>query len=143
MKRFRTAVGVAALLVGIGLSAAPAQAAAGTASEVTTCYNSLFGGAFFCGGAYGTGPTYVMLDNGNVQEYVIGTDHAVWTYWSGPDSRGWMSLGGYLTSKVKVSNLQGTGGFCTISALGGDSRPWYRDGGRGVWSAWYTDRVSS
>ncbi|WP_371493557.1 hypothetical protein OG871_38645 [Kitasatospora sp. NBC_00374] len=147
MNKIKAAVTAAAVLAGIGLSAAPASAGdIGVPATPAHCGNKQFGGTFLCGGAYGEGGTYFGFRDGTSEIFVIGTDHAVWTRWTIGSSgklSAWTSMGGYFTSKVEITR-QTLGGAFTITARGSDNRTWSRDRDQnGNWSAWYTHGTSS
>ncbi|GAA2155596.1 hypothetical protein GCM10009760_55670 [Kitasatospora kazusensis] len=129
----------AAVLVGVGIGIAPAQATTLAPHTVGSCTSPQFGGGFYCGDAYGSGQNFYTFEDGTTQIFVIGMDHAVWSRWTYLDGgmSSWMSLGGYLTSKVSISNADG--GSFTIGAIGGDGHTmWYRDrDGGGNWTAWH------
>lgn len=141
MNKIKAVVVAAAVLAGIGLSAAPASA--GDIGDPAHCSNKQFGGSFLCGGDYGDGGTYFRFQDGNTEIFVIGTDHAVWTRWTSGSTHklsSWTSLGGYFTSKVAIGR-QTLGGAFTITSRGSDyNHMWSRDRGQnGNWSAWYVD----
>lgn len=142
MNKIKAAVAAAAVLAGIGLSAAPASA--GDIGDTPAhCSNKQFGGTFLCGGDYGEGGTYFGFRDGTSEIFVIGTDHAVWTRWTTGSSgklSSWTSMGGYFTSKVEITR-QTVGGAFTITARGSDyNHMWSRDRGQnGNWNAWHID----
>ncbi|MFB6893565.1 hypothetical protein ACFCX4_30090 [Kitasatospora sp. NPDC056327] len=148
MSRIKTAAVALATLTALALGASPAVAAGDrdTAQPVPrpkTCNAS--GGAFFCGGDYGDGKTYVTLSDGTKQLFVIGTDFNVWTTWFPPKGgqAPWMSLGGDhdFANKVKITNRKGNA--FTIGArsftIGADLNR-DRDAG-GNWGYWWTRAV--
>jgi hypothetical protein len=75
--------------------------------------------------------------DGRLEVFAIGTDHALWHNYqtraaSGPWS-GWYSLGGYVTGGPTVRSMwpgcQQTGSCqpnMTVTVTGGDNKPWYR-----------------
>jgi hypothetical protein len=129
MRRFKralTAVAALAAFAGVGVAAAPAQAA-------TYCTNK--GQKYFC--EYGVSST--KLDNGTTEEFVVGADHAVWTNWSYPDGswNGWVSMGGWVKSRILISHLQDSLSNFTIAAIGSDGNYWFRvRSSNGAWTAW-------
>ncbi|MFJ9707156.1 hypothetical protein [Streptomyces sp. NPDC101234] len=130
MRRFRsalTAVAALAAFAGVGVAAAPAQAA-------TICKDK--GINYLC--QYGI--TTTKLDNGTTQEFVVGTDHAVWTNWSYSDGNwnGWVSMAGWAQSRVSIGrSSSGTLNYFTINAIGSDGNYWFRQRfTNGQWSPW-------
>ncbi|MFB7037606.1 MULTISPECIES: hypothetical protein [unclassified Streptomyces] len=92
MKKFRAAVVAAAVLAGLATTAAPAQA-------VSHCSRS--GGAvYIC--EYGV--TVHRLPDGTKQEFLVGTDSAVWTRWNDKRGKwtGWQSMGGIVSGEIAV-----------------------------------------
>ncbi|MFE2067249.1 hypothetical protein ACFXDH_33550 [Streptomyces sp. NPDC059467] len=130
MRRFKsalTAVAALAAFAGVGAAAAPAQAAT---------YCTTKGQKYFC--AYGIAST--QLDNGTTEQFVVGSDHAVWTNWSYPDGswNGWVSMGGWVQSQVTIGHFQGGSlSYFTIEAIGSDGNVWFRlRDSNGSWSPW-------
>ncbi|WP_260610803.1 hypothetical protein [Streptomyces sp. WAC06614] len=80
----------AAAVAGLALTTTPAQAA--------NC--SLGGGVYIC--EYGV--TTQNLPNGTTQQFVVGTDSAVWTRWTSTSGSwsGWQSMGGRAASKIYI-----------------------------------------
>jgi hypothetical protein len=121
---------------------APAPAAAAEGSSVYITSDSVFGGRFYCGGPYDAG-TYNCEDDmtfgSTLQTFVIGTDHAVWTIWSGNGGKSWSSwhsLGGKAYSYVWFTNENGSD--FTINVIGADGNRWSkRRYSGGSWSNWY------
>jgi hypothetical protein len=129
MRRFNsalTAVAALAAFAGVGVAAAPAQAA--------TCTNK--GQKYLC--EYNISTT--KLANGTKEEFVVGTDHAAWTNWTYPDGswNGWVSMGGWVQSKINVDPQQQTSDSrIIISAIGKDGNYWFRIRyPSGTWTAW-------
>ncbi|MFK0104080.1 hypothetical protein [Streptomyces sp. NPDC091217] len=129
MRTFRsalTAVAALAAFAGVGVAAAPAQAA-------TNCTDK--GHKYLC--QYGI--TTTQLDNGTTEEFVVGTDHAVWTNWSYPDGswNGWVSMAGWVQSPVYIGHFPGSLDYFTIDAVGSDGNYWFRlRSTNGSWSPW-------
>ncbi|MFD3549791.1 hypothetical protein ACFWUW_30130 [Streptomyces sp. NPDC058655] len=125
-KRLQAALVAVAAAAGLAVSAAPAQA--------STCYGN--GGAYIC--EYGISRT--VLFDGTVQEFVVGTDHAVWTNWKRPSGswNGWMSLGGWVQSRIDVDPRQENSKVhITITAIGADGKVWFRQRQHtGTWTPW-------
>ncbi|MFC9329541.1 hypothetical protein [Kitasatospora sp. NPDC057015] len=135
MKKFKTAV-AAAVLAGVALTAAPAEASA----EPMHCTSPAWGGEYLCGAEYGQpGMAEYAYRDGRRQVFVIGTDHAVWTRSSSASGKksAWTSLGGYLIGGVGiVASDMGAGQF-EIGARGTDNNLWSRrHAADGHWSAW-------
>ncbi|GAA5074305.1 hypothetical protein [Streptomyces similanensis] len=82
VQKVKAIVIAAAAVASVAVVAAPAQAG--------NC--SRGGGVYLC--EYGV--TSYKLPNGTKQEFIVGTDRAVWTRWSDSDGdwTGWMSMGG-------------------------------------------------
>ncbi|CAL2064880.1 hypothetical protein FSY75_28630 [Streptomyces sp. TR1341] len=121
-----TAVAALAAFAGVGATAAPAQAA-------TYCTDN--GGTYFC--QYGI--TTTTLADGTKQEFVVGTDHAVWTNWRSTDGHwnGWQSLGGWVQSRVVIDDIQNDPSTFTMAAIGTDGNYWFRlHYPSGQWTAW-------
>ncbi|MFF8809946.1 hypothetical protein [Streptomyces omiyaensis] len=91
MKKMRAALVAAAVLAGLVGTAAPAQA-------LTYCNRA--GGVHVC--EYGV--TVHPLPDGTKQEFVVGTDLAVWTRWTNTSGKwtGWQSMGGRVSGAVAV-----------------------------------------
>ncbi|CAL9322023.1 hypothetical protein [Streptomyces sp. SudanB182_2057] len=130
MRRFRSVLAAAVTLAafaGVGVAAAPAQAA-------TYCTNK--GQKYFC--EYGVSTT--KMANGTKEEFVVGSDHAVWTNWTYPDGswNGWVSMDGWVQSRIEADAEQKTAdSWISISAVGGDGNRWFRVRyGNGTWSDW-------
>lgn len=129
MRRFRSALTAAAALAtfaGASAAAAPAQAAT---------YCTTKGQKYFC--AYGIAST--QLDNGTTEQFVVGSDHAVWTNWTYPDGswNGWVSMGGWVQSQIVIDHLQGSLSHFTIAAIGSDGNYWFRlREDNGTWTPW-------
>ncbi|MEU0847001.1 hypothetical protein ABZ387_03425 [Streptomyces flaveolus] len=88
--KFKTAVIAAAAVASVAVVATPAEA--------SNC--SRGGGVYIC--EYGV--TNYKLPNGTKQEFVVGTDRAVWTRWTDSDGdwSGWMSMGGRAWSTARA-----------------------------------------
>ncbi|WP_406193727.1 hypothetical protein OH807_03450 [Kitasatospora sp. NBC_01560] len=134
MNRLKTLAVTVTAIAATALAATPAQAAE------STCSSTLFGGQFYCGGAYGSGETAVVSLGGDAGVFVIGLDHAVW-FRTG--STGWASLGGDMRSKVRITKKTADNTF-TIGSTDANNIPWYRDfTPRGWGSYWYTQQKPS
>ncbi|MGW3635773.1 hypothetical protein ACWD7F_37615 [Streptomyces sp. NPDC005122] len=136
MRRFKSALTAVAALTafaGVGVAAAPAQAA-------TYCTDK--GKKYFC--QYGILAT--KFDNGTTEEFVVGTDHAVWTNWTYPDGswNGWVSMGGWVQSQIGIDYVQGSLSTFYIQAIGGDGNYWFRlRYSSGAWSDWHVSCIVS
>ncbi|MCB5164952.1 hypothetical protein LG634_08935 [Streptomyces bambusae] len=95
VRKLKAAVIAATAVASVAVMATPAQA---------TNYCSLGGGVYFCD--YGV--TSYPLPNGTTQEFVVGTDRAVWTRWTNTNGQWsrWMSMGGKAYSKVYVHDYE-------------------------------------
>lgn len=118
MRRFRSALAAVAALAafaGVGVAAAPAQAAS---------YCTTKGQKYFCDYKI----TTTKFPNGTKEEFVVGSDHAVWTNWTRTDGswNGWVSMGGWVQSHIEISYLQNNPLAFTIAAIGGDDNYWFR-----------------
>ncbi|MGW2672487.1 hypothetical protein ACWC5F_31115 [Streptomyces sp. NPDC001272] len=90
VRKLKAAAVAATAVASVAVMATPAQAGA--------AYCSHGGGVYLC--EYS--PTTRVLPDGTKQDFVVGTDRAVWTRWTDSDgdwSR-WMSMGGKAYSKV-------------------------------------------
>ncbi|MFB7611201.1 hypothetical protein [Streptomyces gardneri] len=129
MRRFKSALAAIAALAafaGVGVAAAPAQAA-------TYCTNK--SQKFFC--EYGISTT--KFPDGTKEEFVVGADHAVWTNWTYTDGswNGWVSMGGWVKSGIEIGYLQDNPYNFTIAAIGSDDNYWFRvRHTNGSWSSW-------
>jgi hypothetical protein len=133
MKASRTVLAAAAALVAATtLSATPAVAAPEASGDCN--WN---GGTYICADGI-LGP--YTFPTGQVEYWVIGTSHAVWTYWN--DVHGgwhWTSLGGYADSGA--SYVYYSGWAVTIEVIGSNHNSIYCDD-RGDtqssgWGRWY------
>ncbi|MFF5468052.1 hypothetical protein [Streptomyces achromogenes] len=130
MRRLRsvlTAVTALAAFAGVGVAATPAQAA-------TYCTDK--GATYFC--EYGV--SSIKFANGTKEEFVVGTDHAVWTNWTYPDGswNGWISMGGWVQSHIETDpEQQSSTASVSIWAVGSDGNIWFRIRyADGSWSKW-------
>ncbi|MFI1565146.1 hypothetical protein ACH4ZX_19175 [Streptomyces sp. NPDC020490] len=129
MRGFRsalTAVAAMAAFAAVGAAAAPSQAA-------TSCTHK--GHKYLCD--YGISTT--KFANGTKQEFVVGTDHAVWTNWTNTDGswNGWLSMEGWVQSRIQIDHLQGSLTNFTIAAIGRDGNYWFRMRyDNGAWTPW-------
>ncbi|MER5966230.1 hypothetical protein [Streptomyces sp. NPDC002057] len=125
-KKLQAALLAVTTVAGLAVSAAPAQA--------STCYGN--GGAYIC--EYGVSRT--TLADGTAQEYVVGTDNAVWANRARPDGtwKGWVSLGGWVKSRIEATPRQESPhDSISISATGMDGKVWFRVGRTdGSWGTW-------
>lgn len=88
------------------------------------------------------GVAKTKLADGTTQEFVVGTDHAVWTNWSRGDGswHGWESLGGWVNSAITVDAQQrDSNSNIIMGGTGRDGYFWmrvrYSDGS---WSHWFS-----
>ncbi|MFR9793714.1 hypothetical protein ACL07V_34455 [Streptomyces sp. MB22_4] len=126
LKSVVTTVTALAAFAGVGAAAAPAQA-------LSTCKDK--GHQYIC--EYGV--TVTRFADGTKQEFVVGTDHAVWTNWSHTDGswNGWLSMEGWAQSQVEVDHLGGSLTHFTIAAIGKDGNYWFRmRWDNGQWTNW-------
>lgn len=127
MNKLKAAVAAAGIALGaVGVAAAPAQAD-------STC--RLMGLAYDC--SYTV--TIQNLPNGTHQDFVVGTDHAVWTNWTLPDGTwyGWESMGGTAESGISISGVSDGGWVFSIVVTGTDGNFWHRTrSAGGTWSSW-------
>ncbi|MFG3350237.1 hypothetical protein ACGF1Z_34905 [Streptomyces sp. NPDC048018] len=127
MRRTKAAVVTGALLAGLfAASAAPAQA--------DTCKRA--GLQVVC--------EYTVLEvtlPGSVrQEFVVGSDRAVWTRWTDASGRwgSWMSMGGRARSAVGLAKGYINGGEFSLLVIGDDNGFWANDrDAHGNWSGWH------
>ncbi|MGW3636003.1 hypothetical protein ACWD7F_38940 [Streptomyces sp. NPDC005122] len=113
----------------VGAATTPAQA-----TSMHTC-NVGGGGLSIC--------EYTIADyyftDGTHQQFIIGTDYAVWTRWTNRQRTqwsGWTSLGGQARSGVSISDWGG--GKLTIAVVGTDGHMWGKDRhSDGTWGAWF------
>lgn len=133
MKNFTAfaAAAVVSVVAGITLGGAPAQAKTGECDAGG-------GGLRLC--AY---PTLGRpLPGGGSEQFIIGTDSAVWTRWSdsGQDYGKWQSMGGVAKSEVFIeSHWEGQQFVSVITHLGTDGNAYSkkRPGLGQEWTAWY------
>ncbi|MGW4726123.1 hypothetical protein [Streptomyces sp. S1] len=129
MRRLKSALAAVAALAafaGVGVAAAPAQAA-------TSCTTK--GQKYFC--EYGV--TTTKFPDGTKQEFVVGTDHGVWTNWTRTDGswNGWLSMGGWVKSRVEIGYFQDSPLNFSIAAIGSDGNYWFRiRRSDGSWTDW-------
>ncbi|MFL4953148.1 hypothetical protein ACJ6WE_39060 [Streptomyces sp. MMS24-I31] len=124
-----TAVAALAAFAGAGAAATPAQAA--------SCPREM-GQKYMC--EFGVAKT--KLANGTTQEFVVGTDHAVWTNWTRSDGswNGWESLDGWVNSPINVEPQQGdSDSVIHMGGTGKDGHFWMRVRyPNGSWSHWFS-----
>ncbi|MFJ8165865.1 hypothetical protein ACIRBY_33800 [Streptomyces sp. NPDC096136] len=124
--KFKAAVIAAAAVASVAVVATPAEA--------SNC--SRGGGVYLC--EYGV--TSYKLPNGTKQEFIVGTDRAVWTRWTDSDgdwSR-WMSMGGRASSTARAYDYD-AGDPWTFRVFYYDERGEYWGRNRdhdGNWSPW-------
>lgn len=127
MKRTKAVAVAVAVAAGVLAATAPAEA--------SECKRG--GGRYIC--EYGV--TTKDLPNGERQEFIVGTNQAVWTRWTEPD-RGWnrwQSMGGYAKSKVTVTDHWSFGDpwAFTLIVKGKDDWLWVNHRSHeGDWSGW-------
>ncbi|MBT2387386.1 hypothetical protein [Streptomyces sp. ISL-11] len=115
MNKIKAAIVAAAVVAGLAVSTAPAQAS-----------NCTKGGAtYVC--EYGV--TDHALPGGEKEQFLVGTDLAVWTRWtSGGKWSGWFSLGGTAWSKVAIRERTDHGPDAVIIYVkGSNTRAWGRE----------------
>ncbi|MFD7836143.1 hypothetical protein [Streptomyces sp. NPDC059761] len=133
MKKMKTAVVAAAIAAVAVMGAAPAQAGAtagvvrAAAGPGTVCPWSDNGDKYIC--EYGVTQRHFP---GGVEQFIIGSDYAVWTRWRYDDSPSsyfgnWVSLGGIARSEVFLEGESFEGAFITrMTIVGTDGRAWQR-----------------
>ncbi|MFC0601222.1 hypothetical protein [Streptomyces palmae] len=125
MKKIKAAVLAATVVAGLAVAVTPAQA--------SECKRG--GGIYLC--EYGV--TAQALPDGTTQEFIVGTDRAVWTRTSRTDGSwgGWWSLGGVVISKPRVYDWDIDPWAFTLIVTGTDNRPWYNYRNHdGNWTGW-------
>ncbi|MEV7544088.1 hypothetical protein [Streptomyces sp. NPDC089915] len=126
VRKFKAAVIAAAALASVAAVATPAEA--------SNC--SRGGGVYIC--EYGV--TSYKLPNGTKQEFIVGTDRAVWTRWTDSDGdwTGWSSMGGRASSTARAYDYD-TSDPWTFRVFYYDERGEYWGRNRdhdGNWSGW-------
>ncbi|MDF6017037.1 hypothetical protein [Streptomyces sp. JH34] len=126
VRKLKAAVIVAAAVVSVSVVATPAEA--------SNC--SRGGGVYIC--EYGV--SSYKLPDGTKQEFVVGTDRAVWTRWTDSDGdwSGWMSMGGNAWSTVRAYDYE-TSDPWTFRVFYYDQTAEYWGRNRdhdGNWSSW-------
>ncbi|MEU3408569.1 hypothetical protein ABZ766_32115 [Streptomyces sp. NPDC006670] len=133
MKRMKTAVVAAAVAAVTALGSAPAEALPAGICDLGQ------GVLYVCD--YGLTQRHFP---GGVEQFIIGSDYAVWTRWYYNDNTtnrfsDWVSLGGVARSEVFLEGERDDGSFIArITVIGFDGKPWQRvrpDIG-GSWTAW-------
>ncbi|MCX4549925.1 hypothetical protein OG204_17075 [Streptomyces sp. NBC_01387] len=129
MKKIRVAVLTAAVLAGLAVTAAPAQA-------VSHCKDS--GAVYIC--EYGV--TVQKLPDGTKQEFLVGTDSAVWTRWNNTSGKwtGWQSMGGVVSGRIVVIDRWSNGDpwKFALSVPTPDGGRWVNARNHeGVWTGWF------
>ncbi|MFF9567741.1 hypothetical protein [Streptomyces sp. NPDC014685] len=127
-KRVRAALLVASVVAGLAVAAAPAQA--------SECRKG--GAVYIC--EYGV--SVQKLPDGTRQEFVIGTDEAVWTRWTNTSGKwtGWVSMGGVAKSAVTITDHWSFGDPWVFSLVvkGSDGQLWVNHRPHeGNWTGWY------
>ncbi|MFB7470529.1 hypothetical protein [Kitasatospora sp. NPDC056184] len=151
MKKFGSAAAsaltVAATLAGTVVGAAGTAGAASVevitlwyCDKPTVSVENLIGrnGQFLCGGGFGRKMPVYTFDDGTVQTFYIGTDYAVWTYWTNPDETRspLVPLGGRAAGDVRINAYNG--GFVQLEVTGTDARHWFNNREvNGRWSGWF------
>lgn len=86
------------------------------------------------------GLTSTTLGNGTTQEFVVGTDNAVWSNWDYPNGtwNGWVSMGGVVESKISIYTFgDNDPDHFAIIAKGSDGDNWARERAEnGTWTPW-------
>ncbi|GAA0296939.1 hypothetical protein GCM10010302_39500 [Streptomyces polychromogenes] len=126
VRKLKAAVIAAAAVASVAVVATPAEA--------SNC--SRGGGVYLC--EYGV--TSYKLPNGTKQEFVVGTDRAVWTRWTDSDGdwTRWMSMGGRASSTARAYDYDGGDGW-TFRVFYYDETGEYWGRNRdhdGNWSPW-------
>ncbi|MGW7416619.1 hypothetical protein [Streptomyces sp. NPDC054863] len=115
MKKFKAAVVAIMTMAGMAVAVTPAQAA-----DICTAGGN---GKYICD--YGV--TKHELPTGQKEQFLVGTDYAVWTRWTSNGKwSGWVSLGmpdpmggsARAASKIYVTSGQDIDGFRTSISLG-------------------------
>jgi hypothetical protein len=140
MRRIRTAIGAAAAaaaaITGVGVAAVPAQATVMPPAPPNVTYCQQSGATYIC--QYGMATA--VLANGTKENFVVGTDFAVWTDLQNPDGSwsGWSSMGGVVYSKVNIAHaFFDDENQVVISAKGSDGNQWARARtDNGEWTPW-------
>ncbi|WP_380282157.1 hypothetical protein [Kitasatospora purpeofusca] len=142
-----SALAVTAALAGTALGTAGTADAASVeviklwyCDKPTVSVENLTGrnGQFLCGGGFGKQMPIYTFDDGTVQTFFIGTDYAVWTYWTNPNETRspLVSLGGRATSDVRINAHNG--GFVQLDVTGTDYLHWFNNRDvSGRWSGWF------
>lgn len=131
MKKMMAGAVVTLIAVGVALAGAPVQANPGECRMPG-------GGLYLC--KYE--PLGRGLPGGGSEQFVVGTDEAIWTRWkaeSGPWSD-WHSFGGVSRSEVFIeSHWEGNKFVTVITHLGTDGKPYSkkRPASGQAWTAWY------
>jgi hypothetical protein len=127
VRKLKAAAVAAAAFASVAVVATPAQAVS---------YCSYGGGVYLC--EYS--PTAYTLPDKRIQEFVVGSDRAVWTRWT--DSSGkwskWISMGGQAYSKVYVHDYDTTDPWSfRMFYYDQKTEYWGRNRDRnGNWSGW-------
>ncbi|MGW6863572.1 hypothetical protein [Streptomyces sp. NPDC054901] len=126
MKKIKAAILAFAAVAGLAVAAAPAQAA--------PC--STGGAQYIC--EYGV--TNHALPGDQREQFLVGTDYAVWTRWTTNGKwSGWYSLGGTVWSKISIREQTDIGPHAIwIYAKGSNTQTWglLRTAPGANWSAW-------
>ncbi|MFE9429135.1 hypothetical protein ACFYNO_40025 [Kitasatospora sp. NPDC006697] len=122
-----------AVLVTAAVAAGIAAAGAAPARAADTC--RLGSGTYLC--QYGVATT--TFPEGTKEQFVIGTDSAVWTRWTNTSGTwsGFLSMGGVATSGVTISQSSVDGWNIAITVRSTDGYLWDRvRDHNGNWTAW-------
>ncbi|MYY83194.1 MULTISPECIES: hypothetical protein [unclassified Streptomyces] len=126
-KKFKAGVMAAVATAAVVVAAAPAEAASCKFGGINiTCEYTI---------------TDYSFDNGVLQQFVIGTDSAVWTRWTNEQRTkwsSWESLGGVARSGVQTKRYVYDGPDTVLIAVRGTDGKWwsrYRQP-TGTWNGW-------
>ncbi|MFE3996220.1 hypothetical protein ACFXPW_31740 [Streptomyces goshikiensis] len=133
MKRMKTAAVAAAIAAVTAMGSAPAEAVPSGTCDMG------YGALSIC--EYGVTQRHFP---GGVEQFIIGSDYAVWTRWHYDDSptlqwSNWTSLGGIARSEVFLEGERDDGSFITrMTIVGTDGRAWQRVRPRigASWTGW-------
>ncbi|MFF8593012.1 hypothetical protein ACF061_16560 [Streptomyces sp. NPDC015220] len=116
MMKIKAAIVAAAAVAGLAVATAPAQA--------NEC-GAEGGGRYIC--EYGVSE-HQLPEKGRKEQFVVGTDYAVWTRVGKDGTWGrWVSLGGVARSKVIIESGYQNDDFITrVNVFGTDGSLWFR-----------------
>ncbi|MGW1834944.1 hypothetical protein [Streptomyces sp. NPDC002067] len=128
MKKIRAAVVAAAVLAGIAVTAAPANAESNCNRASAT---------YIC--EYGV--TVYKYPDGTKQEFLVGADHAVWSRYNNTKGKwtGWYSTGGNAVSRIEVGHRWSAGDHWGFDIVARHPDGAYRINARnheGQWTGW-------